>query len=190
MRQLPFVSTQRPRAVPIALVALAHLAALFALLYLVAPPAPRGEIAANVYIPLAFIRAPQPRPEPAHARAVAPTAPRVPRQKAQTITLPVLQEVPSPEARASQVAEEPAPRLDIAALRAAARQVDSERKPTAAQQRDAAQLQALDDSALARAVRRAKRPDCQTKYAGGPKADILLLIPLAIETITDKGCKW
>lgn len=40
------------------------------------------------------------------------------------------------------------------------------------------------------AVRQAKRPDCQTKYSGGEKANLLLLIPLAIETITDKACKW
>jgi len=71
------------------------------------------------------------------------------------------------------------------ALRAAARQVDSERGPAAPEP-----LRASDDSELSRAVRRAKRPDCQTKYAGGEKADILLLIPLAIDTITGKGCKW
>ena len=70
-------------------------------------------------------------------------------------------------------------------LRAAARQVAVEQKPTAQ-----APLTAVDDGALAQAVRKAKRPDCQTKYAGGEKANILLLIPLAIETVTDKGCKW
>lgn len=70
-------------------------------------------------------------------------------------------------------------------LRAVARQVDSESEPVGIEP-----LRASDDSQLARAVRKAKRPDCQTKYSGGTSFDVLLLIPLAIETITDKGCKW
>lgn len=76
-------------------------------------------------------------------------------------------------------------RIDMESLRAAARQVDSERTPGALEP-----LRASDDSDLSRAVRKAKRPDCQTKYSGGTSFDVLLLIPLAIETITDKGCKW
>jgi len=38
-------------------------------------------------------------------------------------------------------------------------------------------------------VARATREDCRTKYVS-PTPNLLLLIPLAIETITDKGCKW
>ncbi len=70
-------------------------------------------------------------------------------------------------------------------LRAAARQVDSEHGPVGL-----APLRASDDSDLSRAVRRAKHPDCQTKYSGGTEVNLLLLIPLAIETVTGKGCKW
>jgi len=103
--------------------------------------------------------------------------------------------VPAAPASDTLVATEPQPaaaaqpRLDLAALRASARRIDSERVPTA-DEREQEPLRSLDDSNLARAVREAKRPDCQTKYSGGEKANLLLLIPLAIETITDKGCKW
>ncbi len=76
-------------------------------------------------------------------------------------------------------------------LRIAARQVDSERVPTALERlREAEQLRSEDDSKLARGIKKAKRPNCQTAYAGGEKANPLLLIPLAIDTITGKGCKW
>lgn len=70
-------------------------------------------------------------------------------------------------------------------LRAVARQVDSEFGPVGLEP-----LRASDDSDLSRAVRKAKRADCQIKYSGGTEANLLLLIPLAIETLTDKGCKW
>jgi len=76
-------------------------------------------------------------------------------------------------------------RIDMESLRAVARQVDTEHGPVGLEP-----LRASDDSELSRAVRRAKVPDCQTKYAGGEKANILLLIPLAIDTITGKGCNW
>lgn len=46
------------------------------------------------------------------------------------------------------------------------------------------------DSLLARGVARAKRPDCRTAYNGGEKANLLVLIPLALGAVRDKGCKW
>ncbi len=124
--------------------------------------------------------APEPPP------AVAPRSPArcpaatVPVESA-LVTVPVLT---TEEARA---AEAPAARaqpgkIAMESLRAVARQVDSEHGPVGLEP-----LRSRDDSDLSRAVQRAKRPDCQTKYAGGTEANILLLIPLAIETITDQG---
>ena len=76
-------------------------------------------------------------------------------------------------------------------LRGLARQVEKERVPTALERvRTAEQLRGSDDNNLARAIKRAKNPDCQKKYAGGTEANLLLLIPLAIDTITGTGCTW
>ena len=76
-------------------------------------------------------------------------------------------------------------------LRGLARQVEKERVPTALERvRTAEQMRARDDNKLSRAINEAKRPDCQTKYSGGDKLDLIRLIPLAIDTITDTGCKW
>lgn len=149
------------------------------------------------YIAFAFIAAPKPAQPVAATQAPAITPPlrrAAPAATPERTPAPVFA-VPAAPASDALVATEPQPaaaaqpRLDLAALRASARRIDSERVPTAGE-REQEPLRSLDDSNLARAVREAKRPDCQTKYSGGDKANLLLLIPLAIETITDKGCKW
>jgi len=179
-----------PRIGPGALIILGHVLLAFALLQH-GGIAPRGpDPAPAEYIELAFIAAPTMR-----APAIAPpplVAPRLPvRRAAATPGIePAPVAVPIPAAMDTASTEEPIAtaqegRMDMESLRAAARQVDSERTPGALEL-----LRASDDSGLARAVRKAKRLDCQTKYSGGTSFDVLLLIPLAIETITDKGCKW
>ena len=76
-------------------------------------------------------------------------------------------------------------------LRGLARQVEKERVPTALERvRTAEQLRGADDNNLARAIKKAKNPDCQKKYSGGDKVNLILLIPLAIDTITGTGCTW
>jgi hypothetical protein len=126
---------------------------------------------------------------PTRLRPVAPV-------RQETEAAPLLVSEPmmaeSTEVAAPQPATAQPKRFDMDSLRAAARQVESERLPTPLErQRESEQMRGADDSELARAVRRAKRPDCQTKYAEGrTTVNLLLLIPLAIETITDKGCKW
>lgn len=101
------------------------------------------------------------------------------------VAVPVLAVEETPAAQAQAATAQPG-RIDMESLRAVARQVDSEYGPVGLEP-----LRASDDSDLSRAVRRAKRPDCQTKYAEGrTTVNLLLLIPLAIETVTDKGCKW
>jgi len=183
-----------PRIGPGALILLGHVLLAYALLQHVGAPARGPEPAPADYIELAFIAAPR-MPVPAAAAAPDPrpaVAPRSPvRRPAATppvestlVAVPVLASEETHAAEASDVAPQPG-RVDMEALRAAARQADSERGPVALEP-----LRASDDSALSRTVRRAKVPDCQTKYAGGEKANILLLVPLAIDTITGKGCNW
>lgn len=149
------------------------------------------------YIAFTFIAAPKSAQPAATAQAPAivppplrraPPAARPEPTAAPVFTLPDAPASGAPaEVQAQPVTAAPQQRIDMTSLRAAARQIDSERAPA---QGEAEQLRSLEDSNLARAVRQAKRPDCQKKYSGGTAANVLLLIPLAIETITDKGCKW
>lgn len=190
----------RPSFVSAALIVLAHVVLVAAFLNHGGMQDRMKESGPTSYIAFAFIPAPapaQPTPAdealtitPAHRRA-APAA-KLERTSAPVFTVPAAPASEAPAVTETQPAAATAqPRLDLASLRASARQIDSERVATPSErQQEQEQLRALDDSNLARAVRQAKRPDCQTKYSGGEKANLLLLIPLAIETITDKGCKW
>jgi len=180
-----------------ALVALAHILFALALLrFADAPDARHADVPVD-YVAVVFIPASRP-PVPAAPAAPLPVAAapvrRPNRTRAPAVQIPAspapLAAAPEPPPDTRQTAA-PARAIDMESLRAAARQVESERVPTALESlRESEQMRAGDDSDLSRAVRRAKRPDCQTKYAGGTKANLLLLIPLAIETVTDKGCKW
>lgn len=180
------------------MVALVHVALVLALLKYAQAPDARDQARPVDYIAFAFIAAPKPPAVVERTAALPMTVPsRRPRPEAI-----VVRKADSPPAMITLVPaappstdEQPAPpadrRLDMDSLRAAARQVDSERAPLAmGARREAEQLRSMDDTALSRAVQRAKQPDCQTKYAGGEKANILLLIPLAIDTVTGKGCNW
>lgn len=181
-----------PRPGPGALIVLGHALLAFALLQHGGAPGRGADPPPPRYIELAFIAAPRMPAPAAVPPSVSAVAPRLPvRRPAATPAVepaPVAATVPAgvevPAAGAPAAAPQPG-RIDMESLRAVARQVDSEHGPVGL-----APLRASDDSDLSRAVRRAKRPDCQTKYAGGEKADILLLIPLAIDTITGKGCNW
>lgn len=184
----------------VAAIALLHVVLVLALLRSAQAPDTRHEAPAVATVAFAFIAAPAspvpeeksapppiaaPRLRPRHAIVVAR---EVAPQPALTIIVqesPPGSEAPPPPAQAREQEEG---RLDMDSLRAAARQVDSERSPEA--RRASAQLRGMDDTALSRAVQRAKLPDCQTKYAGGEKVNLLLLVPLAIDTITGKGCRW
>lgn len=188
------------RAVSGALVALAHLLFVLALLRFAETPDARYADVPVDYVAVVFIPAPRP-PAPAAALAPPPVtaAPlrrpnrmRAPAVEMPTPPAPLAAAPETPPATDSQQTLAPARTIDMESLRAAARQVESARAPTAPESlRESEQMRASDDSDLSRAVRRAKRPDCQTKYAEGrTTVNLLLLVPLAIETITDKGCKW
>lgn len=186
-----------------ALIMLAHVLFVLALLHY-ASPRPDSHSTPVDYIAFAFIVAPvkpvlQTRSAPPPVAVPAVQAPRIAMPRAMPaspepmtiIALP--EETPSaaPAETATAPASAPNGKLDMESLRGLARQVEKERVPTALERvRTAEQLRARDDTRLSRAISEAKRPDCQTKYSGGDKLDLIRLIPLAIDTLTDTGCKW
>lgn len=117
------------------------------------------------------------------AVAAAPAQRRVDTSVSDTAPSPV--EAPAaPPAPAAR-------RIDMDAVRAAARQFERERVPTGIERvREAELFREKDDNDAARAIKKAERPDCRHAYGGGTKANIFALIPLAIDTLTDHGCKW
>ncbi len=181
------------------LIALAHILFVLALLHFTGARIDTDSTPAD-YIAFVFIPAPaksSPEVRSAPASVVIPaTRPRriaAPReQPAFSAPAPI---VIAPQAVAPdappQAATAATGKLDMESLRSAARQVEKERVPTALERlRTAEQMQAREESSLSRKISEAKRPDCQTKYSGGTSLDLIRLIPLAIDTITDTGCKW
>lgn len=168
--------------------------------------APRGgDTGAASYIAFAFLPkpvvaiaqpvvAPVARPQPAQVKRARPL---LPRHGAVPAPVMVADESDAGAAQATHSPQEtPAPAaapaaLDIGELRAMARRLAREHVPTPLDRvRAAESYRALDDSNVARAVKKAVRPDCRTAYGGGEKFNVLALIPLAIDTVTDTGCKW
>jgi hypothetical protein len=197
----------RSRAGSIAFIVLAHVLFVLALVHY-ASPRPDNDSAPVDYIAFAFIVAPEkPVPVPAPQARSAPPPVAVPTVRPPRIATPRAmpaspepitiiappQETPSatPAETTTAPASAPTGKLDMESLRGLARQVEKERVPTALERvRTAEQLRGADDNNLSRAIKRAKNPDCQKKYAGGTNANLLLLIPLAIDTITGTGCTW
>jgi len=194
------------RAGSVAFILLAHVLFVLALVHY-ASPRPDNDSAAVDYIAFAFIVAPV-KPTPvaqAHSAPPPPVSvqvvrpPRIATQRAMPASpepmtiIAAREETPTatPAETTTAPASAPTGKLDMESLRGLARQVEKERVPTALERvRTAEQLRARDDTKLSRAISEAKRPDCQTKYSGGDKLDLIRLIPLAIDTITDTGCKW
>ena len=186
----------RSRIGPAALIVLAHIVLVVVLIRYAGTPSARDKTVNATYIAFTMIAVTAKPPAPAviaspplrrDRRAIAhrvqPASP-VPVHIAAILE----SDVRAPDAEGQPV--QPGT-LDMEGLRIAARDAQRERGPTALErQRDSEPLRADDDSTLAREIRKAKRPSCQTAYAGGEKANLLLLVPLAIDTITGKGCKW
>jgi hypothetical protein len=199
----------RSRAGSIAFIVLAHVLFVLALVHY-ASPRPDNASTPVDYIAFAFIVAPvKPVPPPApmpQARSAPPPVavpavrpPRIATQRAMPaspepmtiIAAPEETPTATPAETTTAPASAPTGKLDMESLRGLARQVEKERVPTALERvRTAEQLRGADDNNLARAIKKAKNPDCQKKYAGGTDANLLLLIPLAIDTITGTGCTW
>lgn len=143
----------------------------------------------------------EPAAVPAPRAASTPAVPSRPRPARATIgakvPAPVAAE-PTPEPRADAPSAEPAaepsrtaPALDIAAARSAARAFA--RNEPAPAPRSGTLLKAMQNETetqnekLGRDIDRARRGDCQTKYAG---MGLLAVIPLVANTVTGTGCKW
>lgn len=133
------------------------------------------------------------------AREKAPAPSRASSRSVQEPSAPASQPVADAPVTAAPAAPAPVaapvsgatPRLDMDAVRQAARQAARERVPTALERvREAELHRDMDDNDTARAIKKTARPDCRTAYGGGTKANLFILIPLAIDTITDHGCKW
>jgi hypothetical protein len=193
------------RAGSVALILLAHVLFVLALVHY-ASPRPDNVSTPVDYIAFAFIVAPvKPTPVPQVRSAPPPVSvqivrpPRIATQRAMPASpepmtiIAASEETPSaaPAETTTAPAAAPTGKLDMESLRGLARQVEKERVPTALERlRTAEQLRGADDTNLSRAIKKAKNPDCQKKYAGGTETNLLLLIPLAIDTITGTGCTW
>lgn len=182
------------RVGPGALIILAHLAFLAILLRYAGTPPVRDEAGPADYIEFVLVPAKaRPRPVDAATPTPVPRKPKAtPAQAApatsDTVAAP---SVPEPQDPTSEQAAPQGKRLDMDALRASARRVARGHVPEPFEQvRDAEHRLEIEKKDLGRAIREAKRPPCTKKYSGGTSLNVFALIPLAIDTITDTGCKW
>ncbi|MGI4720845.1 MAG: hypothetical protein ACRYGO_22165 [Janthinobacterium lividum] len=184
------------------LIGLAHLALVAALLHHArsARPEDPGVVEYMSYVVIPKASAPAAKPTPAPVPPVAVR--RVTRPAVRTEPAPAAIVTAQPRAtdaapaaapitEAAPASPSPSPRLDMAALRAEARRLAGDHVPEPFEQvREAERRLEADKKDLGRAIREAKRPPCTKKYSGGTSMNLLALIPLAIDTITDTGCKW
>lgn len=185
----------RPRLGTGLFIGLLHLALVAALLQ--HKSSPRFEETGPVEY-MSYIVVPKPPPPAIKESARAPTSPRVRRSRPPLANVataeaePVMTIVPAPEpARDAAPAASPSPKLDMAALRADARRASKDYAPEPFEQVRAAESRLeAEKKDLGRAIANTKRPPCTKKYSGGEKLNLIALIPLAIDTITDTGCKW
>lgn len=124
------------------------------------------------------------RSRPSIVTAEAPQAPN-------NIPAPDPAEAQAEPAAPAPASAAPSAKLDMAALRADAGRMSRAYVPEPFEQVRAAESRLeAEKRDLGRAIEKAKRPPCTKKYSGGTSMNLILLIPLAIDTITDKGCKW
>jgi hypothetical protein len=186
--------TWRLRAGPGALIVLAHLVFFAILLRYADTPPVRDKAGPADYIEFALVPAKaMPKKVEAAARVAVPREPKASLpQAAPAPSSPVA--VPSVLEPQESIPEQAAPQgkqLDMDALRGDARRLAREHVAGPFEQvRDAEHRLAAEKKDLGRAIREAKRPPCTKKYSGGTSLNVFALIPLAIDTITDTGCKW
>ncbi|MFZ6746435.1 hypothetical protein ACO0LC_24650 [Undibacterium sp. JH2W] len=86
--------------------------------------------------------------------------------------------------------EEPAasPGLNLDALRSSAVAMERKRKPTEIEQIQASHRQADSlEKRLGEGTKRAEKKECLKAFSG---LGVLAVIPLAVSTVVDTGCKW
>jgi len=175
-------------------IGLAHLALVAALLH--HANRPRIEDTGPVEY-MSYIVVPTPAAPKVEERAASIRPPPVRRSRPSVTRVdaePAMTIVPATESAALQTPSEevaPSPKLDMATLRAEARRVTRDYAPEPFEQVRAAESRLeAEKKDLGRAIANTKRPPCTKKYSGGEKLNLIALIPLAIDTITDTGCKW
>jgi hypothetical protein len=106
------------------------------------------------------------------------------------IIAPVVSTVITPKPDPHLMPSPRQPRINIDSLLAAARANDQARVRTPLELvRENESRPVTLETTVADAAQRSARRDCQTAYAGS-SLRLLALIPLAIGTLTDTGCKW
>jgi len=185
----------RPRLGTGLFIGLLHLAIIAALM--AHKSSPRREDAGPVEY-MSYIVVPKPAAPVLRESAPVLAPPPVRRSRppvadvARTEQEPDMTIVPAPEPAVEAAPSESAsPKLDMAALRADARRASKDYAPEPFEQVRAAESRLeAEKKDLGRAIANTKRPPCTKKYSGGTSLNLLALIPLAIDTITDTGCKW
>lgn len=114
---------------------------------------------------------------PAH-RATRQSADPAPRQAVIAVDQPSSVPIDTPGA---------APVFDVDAARATARSVAREGRAGTVLGGQATPLRETREEKLQRAYEQARRHDCKTAYAG---MQLLAILPLIRDTVTDSGCKW
>ena len=136
----------------------------------------------------------KPAPSLAPQQATSGVTPRISRRQPVTPPPAVAMQsmnIPAPASSASpQEAALPgrAPALDLDSLKRSALAIDRQRQPGTIEQIQ--QSHRRDESLekqLADGTRKAERKDCLKAYSG---IGLLGLIPLAVSTVVDTGCKW
>jgi hypothetical protein len=119
-------------------------------------------------------------------RAKSQSAPNTTKQAVE----PLAGETAQKNANATTNATEDAPKLDMNAMIEQAKGMDSRRIISGLDRlHESERPHGTLEEKFGASVAKATREDCRTKYVS-PTPSLLVLIPLAIETITDKGCKW
>lgn len=194
---MAYISSSVGHRRPARLLTVAAVLALHALVWLGAglrQPAAEHPDSNITYADLRFV---EPAPEPV-APSAEPPPPVAPRPRASAPVVPRDAEPASdPPAPAAQAAEPLAPPtagdmqqaapIDMEAWRTAARDYERtrERSPIEKHREQLRREQHRD--AAADAMAKAARGDCRSAYAG---LSLLAVIPIIVDTVRDKGCKW
>lgn len=175
-------------------IGLLHLGLLAALLYHVNSARPE-DVGPVAYMNLILL--PKTAPPPVREATAPPPLVRRSRPSvdtARTAALPANEPADAaaePDTPAPAPSASPSPKLDMLALRADVGRIGKDYVAEPFEQVRAAESRLeAEKNDLGRAIGKAKRPPCTKKYSGGTSMNLILLIPLAIDTITDKGCKW
>lgn len=148
------------------------------------------------YVDFRIVDLPKPGQSP-FRRMAAPsrslTVRRVIRLKSHAVDkLPLSIVANPPAAIISQPADQVdlEPHLEIENLRASVRDEEHHRMRSLEEKlNESSRIKLSDGDRIARKIMKTARDGCRTAYAG-KTFNLLAVIPLAIDTITDRGCRW